>query len=169
MAPPWPTTVRAVAGQERSLSVAERIASSRAGAWYFINVSSKLDPWLLKRSEGRISSVPGTPVLLLQHTGAKSGAARETPLVYAMDGEDIVLIASNGGSPNHPAWYHNLKANPECGVIAAGRSGQYAVSELEGDERAAVWEKALDVYGGYGVYQDRTEGRLIPLLRLTKL
>lgn len=153
----------------RQLSFAEKIASSPAGAWYFINVTAKLDPWLLKRTDGKFSSLPGAPVLLLTHTGAKSGKQRETPLVYATDGDDIILVASYGGSPNNPAWYHNLMADPECGIIANNRSGRYRAEELTGEERTAMWEKALDVYGGYGVYQERTEGRVIPLLRLEKL
>ncbi|MEM7337837.1 MAG: nitroreductase/quinone reductase family protein [Actinomycetota bacterium] len=150
------------------LSFVERLASTRAGAWYFINVTAKIDPWLLKRTGGRVSSIVGQPVLLLQHTGARSGAARETPLVYATDGDDIVLIASNGGSVRHPAWYHNLVAKPECGVIAAGRSGPYVATEVDGDERSRLWSRALAVYGGYAVYQQRTGGRRIPLLRLTR-
>ncbi len=153
----------------RHLSLVEKIASSPAGAWYFINVTTKLDPWLLKRTDGKLSSLPGSPVLLLTHTGAKTGKRRETPLVYATDGADIILIASYGGSPNNPAWYHNLMANPQCDVIANNRSGRYQAEELTGEDRDAMWEKALDVYGGYGVYQERTEGRVIPLLRLRKL
>lgn len=153
---------------ERKLSLAEKVASSRVGAWYFINVTAKFDPLLLKATDGRFSSLPGQPVLLLQHTGAKSGKPRETPLVYATDGDDIILIASYGGSPNNPAWYHNLKANPECEVVAKNRTGSYVARELEGEERAAMWDVALGVYGGYGVYQGRTGGRVIPLLRLER-
>jgi deazaflavin-dependent oxidoreductase (nitroreductase family) len=152
----------------RRLSIAEKIGSSKAGAWVFINVTAKIDPWLLKRSNGRISSLPGQPVLLLQHTGAKTGAPRETPLVYATDGDDIILVASAGGSPKHPAWYHNLVAHPQCHVIAKGRTGDYVARELHGADYDAMWERALDVYAGYGVYQRRTDGRRIPLLRLTR-
>lgn len=150
------------------LSFVERVASTRAGAWYFINVTAKIDPWLLKRSNGRLSTIVGQPVLLLGHTGARSGASRETPLVYATDGDDIVLIASNGGSTRHPAWYHNLMANPVCDVMAAGRSGQYVATQVDGEERTRLWSRALTVYGGYAVYQQRTEGRRIPVLRLSR-
>ncbi|HEY5664947.1 MAG TPA: nitroreductase/quinone reductase family protein [Ilumatobacter sp.] len=149
------------------LSLAEKIASSRPGAWYFVHVTSKIDPWLLKRSGGRFSSVPGSQILLVQHVGARSGAARETALVYATDGDDIILVASAGGSTKHPAWYHNLVAHPECHVIAKGRTGDYVARELDGDEYDRMWEAAVAVYGGYAVYQQRTQGRRIPLLRLT--
>jgi len=150
----------------KSLPLVERIASSTAGAWFFVNVTSKIDPWLLKRTDGRFSSILGSPVLLLQHVGAKSGADRETPLVYATDGDDIILIASAGGAPSHPAWYHNLVANPACHVIAKDRTGEYVAEELTGDDYDAMWTKALDVYGGYAIYQDRAGDRRIPLLRL---
>ena len=133
-----------------------------------MNVTTKIDPWLLRTTNGRFSSMSEAPVLLLKHTGAKSGQTSETPLDYATDGDDIILIASYGGSPNNPAWYHNLKATPECEVVVKDRSGPYVARELAGEERSAMWESALDVYGGYEVYQDRTDGRLIPLLRLER-
>ena len=152
----------------RSLSPVERIASSKAGAWFFVNVTSKVDPWLLKRTDGRFSSILGSPVLLLQHTGAKSGADRETPLVYATDGDDIILIASAGGAPNHPSWYHNLVAKPASHVIAKDRTGADVAEKLAGDDYAAMGAQALEVYGGYGVYQDRAGDRRIPLFRLRR-
>jgi len=146
----------------------ERVASSRVGGWYFIHVTSKVDPWLLRRTNGRLSSVLGQPVLLLTHTGAKSGAERETALVYGVDGDDILLVASKGGDPRNPAWYHNLKAHPDCGIIAKNRSGSYRARELEGEERKRAWEIVTRVYGGYDTYQGRTGGRVIPVLRLVR-
>ena len=122
---------------------------------------------MLKRSDGRVSSLPGQPILLLQHTGAKTGKPRETPLVYARDGDDIILVASYGGSTSHPAWYHNLVAHPECHLVVKGASGPYRARELDGEEYDRVWELALDVYAGYGVYQERAGDRKIPLFRLT--
>lgn len=143
-----------------------KVASSPAGAWFFINVTSKIDPWLLRKTDGRVSALPGQPVLLLVHTGAKSGRRRETPLVYALDGPNVVLIASKGGDPKHPAWYHNLVANPDCELVARGRSGRYHAREAAGEERARLWALALDVYPGYATYQKRTGGRTIPVLVL---
>ena len=150
----------------RKPRLAERVAASRFGGWYFIHVVSKLDPWILRRTDGRFSSVPGQPVLLVEHVGAKSGQERETALVYGTDGATILLVASKGGDPKHPAWYHNLKANPECGIIAKGRSGRYVARELQGDERERAWAIVTDVYTGYDTYQARTGGRVIPVLAL---
>ncbi len=143
-----------------------KIASSPAGAWYFVNVTSKVDPWLLRKTGGRVSALPGQPVLLLVHTGAKSGQRRETPLVYAVDGSNVVLIASKGGDPKHPAWYHNLVANPDCELVAKGRSGKYRAREATGEERSRLWALALDVYPGYATYQQRAGARTIPVLVL---
>jgi deazaflavin-dependent oxidoreductase (nitroreductase family) len=144
----------------------ERLAASKPGGWYFVKVGNRIDPGLLKLSRGWLSSGVGQPVLLLRHTGAKSGAERETPLLYMTDGERIVLIASNAGSARHPAWYHNLRANPNCRVWARRRSGDYLAHEAEGEERARLWKIALNRYAGYDVYQDRAGARRIAVMVL---
>ena len=144
-----------------------KVASSKPGAWFFVNVANRIDRHLIPATNGRISSVPGQPVLAIETTGAKSGKVRRTPLVYATDGDRIVLVASKGGSPRHPAWYHNLKANPEIQVWAPkGRSGRYRAREAEGEERERLWQLACETYPGYDTYQDRTGGRRIPVIVL---
>jgi hypothetical protein len=95
-------------------------AASKPGGWFFVNVGNRIDPLLLKATRGRLSVAVGQPVLLLTHTGAKSDRERETPLLYETDGERIVLVASNAGSTRHPAWYHNVSANPGVEVVAPG-------------------------------------------------
>jgi deazaflavin-dependent oxidoreductase (nitroreductase family) len=148
--------------------LATKVVSSKLGSLYIITVASKIDPLLLKKTDGRWSTMVGQPVLLLKHTGAKSGAARETPLVYALDGDNIILIASTGGMLNNPAWYHNLIAHPDCEVIANNRSGRYHVTEATGAERERLWQLALNVYQGYDTYQARAGSRVIPVLVLTR-
>ncbi len=148
--------------------LATRIAASKAGAWFIINVLAHIDPLILKITRGRWSSLIGQPVLLLKHRGAKSGQSRETALVYALDGDDIILVASKGGATSHPAWFHNLMANHRCDVIAKGRSGTYEANEATGADRDRLWSIALQVYAGYDTYQSRTEGRIIPLLVLRR-
>jgi F420H(2)-dependent quinone reductase len=144
-----------------------KIASSKPGAWFFVNVANRIDKHLIPATGGRISSVPGQPVLAMETTGAKSGQARRTPLVFAADGDRIVLVASKGGSPKHPAWYHNLKANPDVQVWAPkGRSGRYRAREAEGEERERMWQLACENYPGYETYQQRTGGRRIPVMVL---
>ena len=110
--------------------------------------------------------VPGAPpMLLLDHVGAKSGKHRTTPLAYLGDGEDLVLVASKGGSPRHPAWFHNLRANPDTTVqVGSGRRAVRA-RVASAQERARLWPKVVEMYGGYRHYQRRTE-REIPLVIL---
>lgn len=111
-------------------------------------------------------TAPGMPpTLLLDHVGARSGTLRTSPLVYAEDGGDLVLIASKGGYPQHPAWYHNLRANPET-TVQVGRERRAVRARVAGpDERARLWALAVAVYAGYDGYQARTE-REIPIVVL---
>jgi deazaflavin-dependent oxidoreductase (nitroreductase family) len=145
---------------------AERFASTRAGGWFFVNVANRVDRALLRISRGRLSLAVGEPVLLLTTRGARTGARRSTPLLYGSDRDRLVLVASKAGSPQHPAWYRNLKANPEVEVIASGRSGRYRAREAEGEERERLWASAVEQYAGYDVYQGRTGGRRIPVVVL---
>jgi deazaflavin-dependent oxidoreductase (nitroreductase family) len=107
----------------------------------------------------------GPPMLLLDHTGAKSGNKRTSPLVYTEDGDDMVLVASKGGNPKNPAWFHNLRANPETTVQVGSERRAVRARVAEGDERDRLWPKAVDTYSGYRGYQKRTE-REIPLVIL---
>jgi deazaflavin-dependent oxidoreductase (nitroreductase family) len=144
----------------------EDFARSKAGGWYFLNVAMRVDRVLLPLTRGRISSAPGQQVLLLETVGAKSGERRRTPLVYVTDDSHIVLIASKAGAKRHPAWFHNLRANPRVKVLAPGRSGEYNAREAEGEERARLWREAVDYYAGYDTYQDRAGSRRIPVVVL---
>ena len=145
--------------------VAARAVATRAGAWFFLNVANRVDPFLMRLTKGRLMSAPGSPVLLLHHVGAKSGRERTTPLLYFTVGEDVVLIGSNGGSVKHPAWYHNVKADPVVKLWARGSGGRYVGREAEGEERERLWARMVEVYRGYKAYQARTERR-IPVLVL---
>lgn len=106
------------------------------------------------------------PTLMLTTTGAKSGQPRTVPLVYVRDGRRIVLIASNFGSAGHPAWYHNLRANPACTVSVGGREQRCVARQAEGAEREELWRRAVALYAGYRTYQARAAGRQIPVIVL---
>lgn len=143
-------------------------ALSKAGTWYGINVASRVDPKLMKLTRGRINLGGGVlPTLLLSVRGRKSGVERTVPLVYFTDGDDVILIASSFGRPRFPAWYHNVKASPDVTLTAGGETARYSASEVEGEERERLYEKAKRVYEGYGIYEERTAGiRKVPVLRL---
>ncbi len=132
--------------------------------------AGKLHSSIYRSSDGRLwGKMFGAPVLLLNTTGRKSGQRRTTPLVYATDGDDFILIASNGGAPRHPAWYLNLKANPEATVEIGDREVWVRAEEVaEPEEKAHVWQKMVEIYPGYDNYQRKTD-REIPLLVLHPL
>ena len=151
---------------ERTL---ENIARSKAGTWYFGHVATPIDRVLLPLSRGRLSSTFGQPVGLLDTVGARSGEPRRTPLLFLRDGDRVVLIASKGGDPKHPAWYWNVLKNPYVSFLGPGGvTGRYVAHVAEGDERARLWAEAVDLYAGYSTYADRTGGRVIPVVVLER-
>jgi len=118
-------------------------------------------------SGGRVGHhFPGAPPsLLLEHVGAKSGTRRTTPLTYLADGDDLVVVASKGGNPRNPAWFHNLRAHPEVTVQVGSEHRAVRARVATPDERERLWPKVVRLYGGYAGYQKRT-AREIPLVIL---
>ena len=106
-----------------------------------------------------------SPILLLNTVGRKSGKKRTSPLLYAMDGEDFVIIASKGGASAHPAWYLNLRSNPEATVEIGDREVQVKAEVADPEDKARLWQKMVEMYPTYDDYQRKTE-REIPLLVL---
>jgi len=137
-------------------------------SWPVLRRAMGLHTLAYRATKGRVGHrIPGVPapILLLDHVGAKSGVKRTSPLSYIPDGVDVVLIAAKGGYPKHPAWLHNLKANPN--TIAQIRSERRPVHAriATPEERERLWPVAVGVYQGYESYQRRTE-REIPLVIL---
>ena len=125
--------------------------------------------FLYKRTGGRLGhTIPGVPgkMLLLDHVGAKSGTKRTSPLLYVRDGEDLVIVASKGGFPKHPAWYHNLVANPDTTVQVQGDHVPVHARVAKPEERERLWALAVAGYRGYDAYAARSKGREIPLVVL---
>jgi F420H(2)-dependent quinone reductase len=122
-----------------------------------------------RASGGRLGhTLPGVPgqMLLLDHVGAKSGAKRTSPLLYIEDGKDVVIVASKGGYPKHPAWFHNLKANPDTTVQIGPERRAVHARVATAEERKRLWPMAVKTYRGYEEYQSRSKGREIPLVVL---
>lgn len=122
-------------------------------------------------SGGRIGHrIPGltAPMLLLDHVGAKSATERTTPLLYFEDGDDVFVIASKGGYPRHPAWYHNLRAHPETTVQIGSEKRPVRARVATPDERDRLWPQAVARYPAYDDYQRRSKGREIPLVILER-
>ena len=108
----------------------------------------------------------GVTTLLLMTTGRKSGQPRTTPLIFARDGDDYLVVASMGGAPEHPQWYRNLVANPTAQVQVKADTLRVTARTGSADEKPRLWSIVSDAWPNYNVYQTRTE-REIPVVVLT--
>jgi deazaflavin-dependent oxidoreductase (nitroreductase family) len=128
----------------------------------------RLAVWLYRRSGGRIGgTMRGAPVLLLTSTGRRSGQPWTNPLIYQPDGDRFVIIASNAGGPRHPAWWLNLRSNPEATIQVGVESIPVTASRVSGAERDRLWALMLKAYAGYANYQRKTT-RKIPVVLLER-
>ena len=109
----------------------------------------------------------GAPMLLLHHTGAKSGRERVTPLVYLDDDGRYVIFASKAGAPTNPAWYHNLVAHPQTSIEIGAQTLPVAADEVTGEARQRLFDIQAQRHPGFADYQKKAGDRVIPLLALT--
>jgi len=109
----------------------------------------------------------GATILLLTTKGRTSGEPRTTPLIHRTDGDRWVIVASKGGTPENPAWYENLLADPEATIQVKGDRIDVRASTAEGAERARLWSLMVEVWPAYDEYQARTE-REIPIVVLAR-
>jgi deazaflavin-dependent oxidoreductase (nitroreductase family) len=107
----------------------------------------------------------GAPMLLLHHTGAKSGKERVNPMVYQAVDAGYAVFASKGGAPDNPDWYHNLKANPEAEIEVGTERKRVRAREVTGAEREPIWERQKQVMPGFADYEKKTS-RIIPVMIL---
>jgi deazaflavin-dependent oxidoreductase (nitroreductase family) len=112
------------------------------------------------------TELKGKPVILLTTLGAKTGKIRKTPLMRVEHNGEYAVVASLGGAPKHPVWYHNVKKNPRVELQDGQTSGDYEAREVFGDEKAAWWERAVQAWPDYAEYQKKTD-RQIPVFVLT--
>ncbi|NQW20881.1 MAG: nitroreductase family deazaflavin-dependent oxidoreductase [Chloroflexi bacterium] len=116
-----------------------------------------------KGTKGTTLKDSGMPVILVTHRGRKTGATRKTPLMRAVDGKSYILVASMGGAPKHPVWYHNLKADLDVEIRDATEVFSMRVREIsDPDEKHRLWDLAVAAYPPYQDYQDKTD-RIIPV------
>ena len=109
----------------------------------------------------------GAPMLLLTTTGAKSGQPRTSPMMYLADQGRLIVFASNAGADTHPAWYHNLRADPAAVVEVGTERYPVTATEITGDEHDRIYAEQAERYPGFAAYQVKTE-RVIPVVALTR-
>ena len=143
-----------------------RFASTQIGSW-LIRILTPIDRYVIERTHGRYTALGplGAPTMLLTTTGAVSGQTRTTPLLFARDGDDILVAGSNFGQEHHPAWSKNLIAHPDATATVGGKAVPVMAELLRGDEAQAGFEKMIEVVPVYAVYRNRTN-RAIRVFRL---
>ncbi len=147
------------------------IAALPPVAWLLAHTLRHLDRAVTSLSGGRTTAtslLSGLPVIYLTTTGAKSGQPRTTPLICVVDGERLILFATNFGGEKNPAWSYNLRANPLATVTYQGRSAIYRGHEATPAERERYWRQADRLYAGYAAYRERAAHREIPMFVLEK-
>ena len=133
-------------------------------------IISRLHRSMYRRSQGRRGGTVGAnkrPVAPLTTTGRRTGAAREWPVIYLRDDEQIVVVASNGGRDHHPAWYLNLLAEPGCVVQIGAERIPMVAREVDPVERQELWPRLAAMYAGYDDYAARTT-RVLPVVVLER-
>ncbi len=149
----------------RLKALVEPVARSRTGRWWLINISPKLDRAIFRLSGGRFTSIP-MPILVLVHTGARTGKKRENLLTYFTDDGDLIVMASNYGRDRNPAWLHNVQARPEVEVRVAGQVIGCRAVVTAGEDRDRLWGLAKLFTRAYADYETRAEHREIQVVRL---
>jgi deazaflavin-dependent oxidoreductase (nitroreductase family) len=137
---------------------------------FMFRLMNRVHPWLYRRGGGKgfAASVRGQPVLLLVTTGRRSGQPRANMVGYIKDGDDLVVAASAGGEPQHPAWALNLRANPEA-TVQVGEERFRVRGEWTGpEERDRLWREITNRYPHFAPYEQKS-GRTIPVIRLRRV
>ncbi|BDT92583.1 nitroreductase [Nocardia sputorum] len=138
-----------------------------------IKYMSRAQVWVFRRTAGHVGGRwrigagfrKPVPTLLLEHRGRKSGKLFTAPLLYLVDGDDLVIVASQGGLPNHPQWYFNLLAHPAAMVQIGAEQRRVRVRVATPEERKRLWPSLVALYADFDAYQSWTE-REIPVLIL---
>jgi deazaflavin-dependent oxidoreductase (nitroreductase family) len=143
-----------------------QLSSTRLGAWFSINIAWKLDPFLLKLTNGRFSTASPLVAALLESRGARTGRRRRNATLYFHDGDRVTIVASKRGLPTHPAWYYNLRKHPD--IVYGGVPFRAEMVQDE-SERERLWDLADRVFPQYADYRARAgkAGRIIPIFQLS--
>jgi deazaflavin-dependent oxidoreductase (nitroreductase family) len=141
------------------------LANTPLGRFLSVHMVWKVDPYLMRLTRGRLGMGLGLPTALLETRGAKSGAVRRNVVIYFNDGERVTIVASKLGLPEHPAWFHNLQADPE---VSFGGTPMRATVVSDEAERQRLWTLADRVFAPYAAYRREAAkaNRTIPIVQL---
>ncbi len=145
-----------------------KVATAPAMTWLTLNVVAPLDLALLRSTGGR-RSLTGPATVILVTKGARSGKIRETALPALHFEGEIILLASKGGNPKHPGWYHNLIAEPRVEVVHNGSTVAHRARVVEGEERERLWRWLVEQWDGFATYARRAAPRVLPIVALTAI
>ena len=131
-----------------------------------IRAYTRLNVWVFKKSKGRLMKTfpGGYPICIVETIGARSGRKREIALIHLPMGEDVLLVASQGGMEKHPVWYYNIVAHPEVSITMGGTTRRMLAHLASDDEKRDLWPHLLSLYPDFDEYQARTD-RNIPVFR----
>jgi deazaflavin-dependent oxidoreductase (nitroreductase family) len=166
-----PTTLKRVDPKHapsRFARVYAAVAATSVAKFISRHVNWKIDPLLLRLTRGRFATTLVFPTALLETRGARSGARRHNAIIYFHDGDRVTIAASNAGAPRHPAWFHNLQADPQ---VTFGGSSMLATVVVDAAERERLWALADRVFPAFANYRrDAAKvDRTIPLIQLTRV
>nr|WP_194830122.1 nitroreductase family deazaflavin-dependent oxidoreductase [Nocardia sp. XZ_19_231] len=140
-----------------------------------IRYGSRAQAWIYRRTNGRVGGTwrigagfrKPVPTLLLEHRGRKSGKVFTAPLLYLVDGQDLVIVGSQGGLANHPQWYLNLLADPNAHVRIRAEHYPVLARVADAEQRQRLWPRLTELYADFDAYQSWTE-REIPVVILSR-
>ncbi|MFE9789466.1 nitroreductase family deazaflavin-dependent oxidoreductase [Nocardia salmonicida] len=140
-----------------------------------IRYGSRAQAWIYRRTNGRVGGTwrigagfrKPVPTLLLEHRGRKSGKIFTAPLLYLVDGQDLVIVGSQGGLANHPQWYLNLLADPNAHVRIRAEHYPVLARVADAEQRQRLWPRLTELYADFDAYQSWTE-REIPVVILSR-
>ena len=153
---------------ERLSRIGVAASSSRWGGIVYYVVCRRIDSILIPLTGARMSMGPPGFTTLVTTRGARTGKPRKTSLAFLWKGDGMVVVASKGGAPHHPAWYHNMKANPRVRVQHRGGIEERVAREATGEERESLFAEVAARYPNFAAYQERASQRVIPVMVLSR-
>lgn len=168
-----PTTLGAASYSVEAVTLSDRfvvwLSTHPVMTWVIKHVASRLDPWIFKATNGRLTSMgpPAMPMLTMTTIGRHSGHRRSVHLACLEREGDYLVVASAMGQDRHPAWRYNIEANPEVDIQVCGERFAARAQVLADVEKQAVWGDILEAIPQMNVYEARTE-RNIPVIRLSR-